>query len=108
MRNKQTPMKKTLAIIACATLAQLTATHANWFTQMFESDSDRILRDFNEKQAQEHADQEWLAFVGREHQIRINATRRLYGDGNPEHIEALSEQLDPEYLKAYRDAYYPR
>jgi hypothetical protein len=98
-------MKKTLTIIACATLAQLTAAQANWFTQMFESDVDRIAREFREKQAQEHADQEWLAFVGRERQIRMNATRRLYGDGNPEHLEALSEQLDPAYLDAYRNAY---
>jgi hypothetical protein len=98
---------KYLATITLAIASTLTATQANWFTQMFESDSDRIVREFREKQTQERADQEWMAFVGREHQIRMNATRRLYGDGNPEHLEALSEQLDADYLQAYRNAYYP-
>ena len=35
--------------------------------------------------------------------LREAAARHLYGDGNPEHIRALADQLDPEYLSLYKE-----
>ena len=50
------------------------------------------------------SDKEYNAMVAREYGIRDAAARHLYGDGNPEHIRALADELDPEYLKLYKRA----
>ena len=50
------------------------------------------------------SDKEYSAMVAREYGIRDAAARHLYGDGNPEHIRALANDLDPEYLKLYKRA----
>jgi hypothetical protein len=60
--------------------------------QLFESDSDRFIREMHEKQREEQLNTEFQRMVAEQAAIDRAIGRRVYGDGNPEHLESLNRR----------------